>query len=190
MLPLLRDEANSVATIRHVMDRIRDAVRMLNPGQVPVITADQPIFATSKQIKGSGLKAMAKTNLSSCLVDRILRWMHYVFTRFPSSRQWMDSSSYRGRGSFIRHCSFLLISCDCHQNPPSPPGDSVQPLQAPEISLLYICERIGWSNRRQEFWRLMWTPQTTESTIPFLASCADHGVSCFAIHQVSERIQL
>ena len=64
MLPLLRDEANSVATIRHVMDRIRDAVRMLNPGQVPVITADQPIFATSKQIKGSGLKVMANTNLS------------------------------------------------------------------------------------------------------------------------------
>ena len=65
MLPLLRDEANSVATIRHVvMDRMRDAVRMLKPGQVPVITADQPIFATSKQIKGSGLKVMVNTNLS------------------------------------------------------------------------------------------------------------------------------
>ena len=37
ILPLLRDEANSVATIRHVMDRIRDVVRLLNPGQVPVI---------------------------------------------------------------------------------------------------------------------------------------------------------
>ena len=30
-------------TVRHVMDKIRDAVRLLNPGQVPVITADQPI---------------------------------------------------------------------------------------------------------------------------------------------------
>ena len=51
MLPLLRDEANSVATICHVMDRIRDTVRLLNPGQIPVITADQPIFATAKQIQ-------------------------------------------------------------------------------------------------------------------------------------------
>ena len=39
MMPLLRDKAHSVATVRHVMDKIRDAVKLLNPGQVPVITA-------------------------------------------------------------------------------------------------------------------------------------------------------
>ena len=33
------------------MDKIRDAVRLLNPGQVPVITVDQPIYATAKQIQ-------------------------------------------------------------------------------------------------------------------------------------------
>ena len=33
------------------MDKIRDAVRLFNPGQVPVITADQPIYATAKQIQ-------------------------------------------------------------------------------------------------------------------------------------------
>jgi len=33
------------------MDKIRDAVMLLNPGQVPVITADQPIYATAKQIQ-------------------------------------------------------------------------------------------------------------------------------------------
>lgn len=31
------------------MDEMRDAVRLLNPEQVPVITADQPIYATAKQ---------------------------------------------------------------------------------------------------------------------------------------------
>ncbi len=51
LMPLLRDQAHSVATVRHVMDKIRDAVRLLNPGQVPVITADQPIYATAKQIQ-------------------------------------------------------------------------------------------------------------------------------------------
>lgn len=66
----------------------------------------------------------------------------------------------------------------------------MQPLQDHEISLLYICGRIGWPNWHQEFWRLVWTPQTTESTVPVLASCAANGISCSAIHQVSERIQL
>ena len=51
LMPLLRDQAHSVATVRHVMDKIRDAVRLLNPGQLPVITADQPIYATAKQIQ-------------------------------------------------------------------------------------------------------------------------------------------
>ena len=51
LMPLLRDQAHSVATVRHVMDRVREAVQFLNPGQVPVITADQPIYATAKQIQ-------------------------------------------------------------------------------------------------------------------------------------------
>ena len=33
------------------MDKIKDAVHILNPGQVPVITADQPIYAIAKQIQ-------------------------------------------------------------------------------------------------------------------------------------------
>ncbi|KAK1906058.1 Nicotinate phosphoribosyltransferase [Dissostichus eleginoides] len=33
LLPLLRDQAHSVATVRHVMDKIKDIVAFLNPGQ-------------------------------------------------------------------------------------------------------------------------------------------------------------
>lgn len=51
LLPLLRDQAHSVATIRHVMDKISDIVSVLNPSQIPVIAADQPIYATAKQIQ-------------------------------------------------------------------------------------------------------------------------------------------
>ena len=51
LLPLLRDEAHSVSTIRHVMDKIRDVVTLLNPQQVPVIAADQPLYALAKQIQ-------------------------------------------------------------------------------------------------------------------------------------------
>ena len=51
LLPLFRDQANSVAMIRHSMDVIKTAVDILNPGQVPVITADQPLYTLAKQIQ-------------------------------------------------------------------------------------------------------------------------------------------
>ena len=33
------------------MDKIKDIVAFFNPGQVPVIAADQPIFAVAKQVQ-------------------------------------------------------------------------------------------------------------------------------------------
>ena len=37
--------------IRHSMDVIKRAVEHLNPGQVPVLTVDQPLFAIAKIIQ-------------------------------------------------------------------------------------------------------------------------------------------
>ena len=37
--------------IRHSFDVIACAVNFLNPGQVPVITFDQPLFTIAKQIQ-------------------------------------------------------------------------------------------------------------------------------------------
>ena len=51
LLPLLRDQAHSVATVKHVMDKIREIVAFLNPSQVPIIAADQPIYAVAKQVQ-------------------------------------------------------------------------------------------------------------------------------------------
>ena len=51
LLPLLRDHAHSIATIKHAMKKIREGVEFLNPGQVPVLTADQPLYALAKQIQ-------------------------------------------------------------------------------------------------------------------------------------------
>ena len=49
LLPLLQNQAHSVATIRHMLDKIRDT-SFLNPDKVPVIAAYQPIYALAKQI--------------------------------------------------------------------------------------------------------------------------------------------
>ncbi len=51
LLPLFYDEAHSIAMIRHAMDVIKRATEILNPGQVPIITVDQPLYAIAKQIQ-------------------------------------------------------------------------------------------------------------------------------------------
>ena len=51
LLPLFPDQAKSEAMIRHTMDVIKACVNHLNPGQVPVITMDQPLYAVAKQIQ-------------------------------------------------------------------------------------------------------------------------------------------
>ena len=51
LLPLFPDDSKSVAMIRHSMDVIKRAVEHLNPGEVPVLTVDQPLFTIAKIIQ-------------------------------------------------------------------------------------------------------------------------------------------
>lgn len=43
LLPLL--------TIKHAMKKVREAVAFLNPGQTPILAADQPLYAMAKEIQ-------------------------------------------------------------------------------------------------------------------------------------------
>ena len=51
LLPLFTEKAQSASMILHVMNLIRQAVQRLNPQQIPVITADMPLYAICKQIQ-------------------------------------------------------------------------------------------------------------------------------------------
>ena len=51
LLPLFRDDSKSIAIIRHSMDVVNKATEFLNPGQIPCITLDQPLYTLAKQIK-------------------------------------------------------------------------------------------------------------------------------------------
>ncbi len=53
LLPLFPDDSKSPGMIRHAMDVIKVAVEELNPGQVPVVTLDQPLYAIAKTIQWS-----------------------------------------------------------------------------------------------------------------------------------------
>ena len=48
---MLLDQAHSVATLKHAMNKIQDTVDFLNPYQTPVMAADQPLYALLKQIQ-------------------------------------------------------------------------------------------------------------------------------------------
>ena len=51
LLPLFCEGAHSAAMVRHGLDVIKQAVDYLNPGQVPVVAMDQPLYALAKQIQ-------------------------------------------------------------------------------------------------------------------------------------------
>ena len=51
LLPMFVENAHSVAMILHAINVIKSAVQHVNPGQVPVITLDQSLFAIAKQIQ-------------------------------------------------------------------------------------------------------------------------------------------
>ena len=64
LLPLLLENAHSVAMIKYSMDIVKTLVQHLNPGQIPVLAADQPLFThLQNRCNGDGLLLMEKTSL-------------------------------------------------------------------------------------------------------------------------------
>ena len=51
LLPLFRDNAHSVAMIKHGMNLIQRATNHLNSGQATVMSVDQPLYAIAKKIQ-------------------------------------------------------------------------------------------------------------------------------------------
>ena len=51
LLPLFNEKADTPAMIKHAMDILRKATSFLNPGQIPVMACDCPIFANAKFIQ-------------------------------------------------------------------------------------------------------------------------------------------
>ena len=51
LLPLINENINSAAMVKHCMEVIRKTVNDVNPNQIPVITADQPVYTLMKQVQ-------------------------------------------------------------------------------------------------------------------------------------------
>ena len=62
LMPLFVDSAHSVAMIKHSMTIVQAAIQHLNSGQVPVLTADQPLFSLAKQIQWTWPNTFGENN--------------------------------------------------------------------------------------------------------------------------------
>ena len=51
LLPILTERINTPATVRHCTKIIVKLTKKLNPGQVPIISADQPVYPIGKQVQ-------------------------------------------------------------------------------------------------------------------------------------------
>jgi len=50
-LPLFYEKAATISMIKHGMDIVKTSTEFLNPGQIPVLAMDQPLYALAKQIQ-------------------------------------------------------------------------------------------------------------------------------------------
>ena len=51
LLPILTESVNSLSVVHHCMKLVRKITNHLNPSQVAILTADQPVYAIAKQIQ-------------------------------------------------------------------------------------------------------------------------------------------
>ena len=51
LLPLFREHAHTAVMIMHSMKILKQIIEHLDPGQVPILTMDQPLFAMTKEIQ-------------------------------------------------------------------------------------------------------------------------------------------
>ena len=85
LLPMFLENAHSVAMILHAMNVIKSEVQHVNPGQVPVITLDQPLFAFAKQIQWNWPTTHGEDQFLVILGD-----LHMEMASFKVLGNWFD----------------------------------------------------------------------------------------------------
>ena len=82
LLPLLPDSVNTPATVRYCTLVIKSITETLNPGQIRVITVDQPAYALRKQVQQkypeeleSVISMMGPLHIEMLLLSMIGDWL-------------------------------------------------------------------------------------------------------------------
>ena len=84
LLPLLPDEIQSPAMIRHTFEIIVNITKKINPGQPAVITGDQPVYAIAKQLQwrfpdqygeDKLVVMMGGLHIEMCILSMLGKWL-------------------------------------------------------------------------------------------------------------------
>ena len=89
LLPMFHDSAHTVAMIRHSIDVVKTAVEHLNPGQAPVVTFDQPLFALAKQIQWKWPEKYGEDK-----VVMMFGGLHIEMAALKTLGDWLDGSGW------------------------------------------------------------------------------------------------
>ena len=89
LLLLFHESAHTVAMIRHSIDVVRSAVEHLNPGQTPVVTVDQPLFALAKEIQWTRPDRYGEESLVI-----MFGGLHIEMAALKTVGDWLDGSGW------------------------------------------------------------------------------------------------
>ena len=89
LLPLFQEEAKSAAMIRHSLDVIQSAVAHLNPGQIPVVAFDQPLYAIAKQIQWQWSNSHGEKHYVIMFGS-----LHVEMTALKAIGKWLEDSGW------------------------------------------------------------------------------------------------
>jgi len=91
VLPLLTEEAHTVAMMVHSMDVVAAATKFLNPQQTPVIVLDQQLYAISRQIQISPPETHGEKNFFL-----MMGGLHVEMAALHAVGKWLDGSGWIG----------------------------------------------------------------------------------------------
>ena len=74
MLPLFTENSKSVAMTMHAMRLIKQSINFLNPGQIPVVALDQPLYAITKKVQWTWPNEFGKDHFVVVLGGLHIEW--------------------------------------------------------------------------------------------------------------------
>lgn len=101
LLPIFYEISDTPAMIKHGMDVHRQATEYLNPGQIPVITFEQPLFALAKYVQwkwpdlyGEKIYVVMMGGLHIENDDSFSNWLEQMCKKFPTFKFWYMIAHY------------------------------------------------------------------------------------------------
>lgn len=121
LMPLFRENAHSLAMVKHGMDVIAQATELVHPGQVPILTVDQPLFVLAKKIQWTWPETYGKDKFVV-----MMGGLHIEMAFLKVLGEWIDGSGWvsvmktanvttDGRGDALTKGSFTARSQWAHQ---------------------------------------------------------------------------